>query len=140
MIPPTGIQVIIIGCGHLGAQLAERLDRAGYLVNVIAPTAEDFERLSPAFSGRTTLGDGTQTATLEHAGIAQAAVLIALTNDDNKNLLVCQLAQDLYQTPHVLCGLQDPALEEVFRPLGITIISRIEIEVPRFLKGLPSTP
>ena len=140
MIPPTSVLVIIVGCGHLGAQLAERLDAAGYLVNVIAPAAEDFERLGPAFSGRTTLGDGTQTAVLEHAGIAKAQVLVALTNDDNKNLLVCQLAQDLYQTPHVLCGLQDPALEEIFRPLGITIISRIEIEVPRFLKGLPSTP
>lgn len=138
MTMPGNIQVIIVGCGHLGAQLAERLDLAGYLVNVIAPAAEDFERLGPKFSGRTTLGDGTQTATLEHAGITEAAVLVALTNDDNKNLLVCQLAQDLYQTPHVLCGLQDPALEEVFKSLGITIISRLEIEVPRFLKGLPA--
>lgn len=138
MIPPTSVQVIIVGCGHLGAQLAERLDSAGYLVNVIAPAAEDFERLGPTFQGKTTLGDGTQTATLEQAEIAQAQVLVALTNDDNKNLLVCQLAQDLYQTPHVLCGLQDPALEEVFRPLGITIISRLDIELPRFLKGLPS--
>lgn len=140
MIPPTSIRVIIVGCGHLGAQLAECLDTVGYLVNVIAPAVEDFERLGPTFKGRTILGDGTQTATLEHAGIAQAAVLVALTNDDNKNLLVCQLVQDLYQTPHVLCGLQDPALEEVFKPLGITIISKLEIEVPRFLKGLPSTP
>ena len=140
MIPPTGLWVVIVGCGHLGAQLATQLDSAGYLVNVIAPAAEDFERLGPTFTGRTTLGDGTQTATLEHAGIAEAAVLVALTNDDNKNLLVCQLAQDLYETPHVLCGIQDPALKEVFQSLGITIISRLDIELPRFLKGLPSTP
>ena len=139
MIPPTSMLVIIIGCGHMGAQLAQRLDTAGYQVNVIAPTAEDFERLGPTFNGRTTLGDGTQTAILEHAGISEAAVLVALTNDDNKNLLVCQLVQDLYQTKHVLCGLQDPALEEIFKPLGITIISRLDIEIPRFLKGLPST-
>ena len=139
MIPPTSIRVIIVGCGHLGAQLAECLDAAGYLVNVIAPAAEDFERLGPTFRGRTTLGDGTQTATLEHAEITGASVLVALTNDDNKNLLVCQLAQDLYQTAHVLCGIQDPVLKEVFQSLGITIISKLDIEIPRFLKGLPST-
>ena len=139
MIPPTGIHIIIVGCGHLGAQLANNLDSAGYLVNVIAPTAQDFERLSATFQGGTTLGDGTQTITLEQAGIAQAQVLVALTNDDNKNLLVCQLAQDLYQTPHVLCGLEDPILKEIFQSLEITIISRLDIEVPRFLKGLPST-
>ena len=139
MITPTSIRVIIVGCGHLGAQLAERLDEAGYLVNVIAPAAEDFERLGPTFGGRTTLGDGTQTATLEQAGVTRAHVLVALTNDDNKNLLVCQLVQDLYQTQHVLCGVQDPVLEEDFQSLGVIIISKLDIEIPRFLKGLPST-
>lgn len=131
------IRVIIVGAGHLGAWLATLLDKQGYHVTVIAPNPLDFERLGNDFSGMTILGDGTQAEILERAEIKTARVLIAVTNHDTENLLISQTARVMYQTPLVLCGLEDPLLKETFQGHGFTIITRIEIEIPHFLKVLP---
>lgn len=130
------VRVIIVGAGHLGAWLAMLLDKQGYHITVIDPSLQNFERLGGAFKGTTILGNGTQTEILEQAQIKTARVLIVLTNHDNENLLISQMAQTLYQVPLVLCGLEDPILKETFQGHGFTIITRIEIELPHFLKAL----
>lgn len=133
------VRVLIVGAGHLGVWLATQLDQQGYQVTVIAPHLLDFERLGTAFQGATLLGDGTQTEVLEQAQIQTVQVLIALTNHDTENLLICHIARALYQVPLILCGLEDPALQETFAGHGFTIITRIEIEIPAFLKLLVSS-
>ena len=136
-MPPNGsIRVIIVGAGHLGAWLARLLDEQGYQVTVIAPSIEEFEHLGHHFRGTTIRGNGTETETLEQAQIQQAQVVVALTNHDRQNLLISQVAHHQYQVPLVLCGLEDPELEAVYQALGLVIITRTEIEVPRFLQAL----
>src|SRR5579859_1117829 len=131
MAPHDQVRVIIVGSGHLGAWLATLLDRHGYQITVIAPSSEGFDRLGKGFKGTTMVGNGGQTEILEQAGIAEAQALVALTNYDTENLLISQMAKSLYEVPQVLCGLQDPMLKEVYQGLGLTIITRIEIEVQR---------
>ena len=140
LVAPTDhMRVIIVGSGHLGAWLATLLDTQGYRVTVIAPRSEGFERLGAGFTGATIVGSGGQTETLEQAGIAEAQVLVALTNHDTENLLISQMAKSLYQVPQVFCGLQDPILKEVYQGLGLTIITRTEIEVQYFLDAIHRT-
>jgi trk system potassium uptake protein TrkA len=132
------VRILIVGAGHLGVWLATQLDQQGYHVTVIAPHLLDLERLGNAFQGSTLLGDGTQTELLEQAQIQTAQVLIALTNHDTENLLICHIARTIYQVPLILCGLEDPELQEIFGGHGFTIITRIEIEIPHLLKLLGS--
>ena len=136
MTPQGSVRVIIVGAGHLGAWLAVLLDEQGYQVTVIAPSDEEFERLGTHFRGTTIRGNGADSETLEQAQIQQAQVVVALTNYDKKNLLISQMAQHQYRVPLVLCGLEDPEFEEVYQAKGFTIITRTDIEVPRFLKAL----
>ena len=93
-------------------------ETGGYAVTVIAPPSADFDQFGTGFKGMTVLGDGTQTEVLEQAKIEDMQVLIALTNRDNQNLLISQVATSLYHVPQMFCGLQDPDLEACFKGVG----------------------
>lgn len=116
---------IVVGCGQLGAQLACSLSDAGGGVLIIDSKQSAFRRLSPAFTGITLLGDATHLSVLDDAGIADAAAIIVVTGRDSTNVMVAQLARELYNVPRVIARLFDPELECVIRNLDIGTISPV---------------
>ncbi len=114
--------IVIVGCGRLGSHLANQLSRAGNSVVVIDRDEATFNNLSPDFSGFRIDGDATQMAVLKGAKLKMADILFATTHDDNVNLMVVQVAQKIFQVPHVLARVFDPRRQEVYAQLGIETI------------------
>jgi trk system potassium uptake protein TrkA len=114
---------IIVGCGRLGANLANSLSDAGQGVMVIDIDAGSFSKLSPDYSGLTLVGDATLLSVLHDAEIEKATAVISVTNYDNTNILVAQVAKELYGIEHVIARLYDPDRECVYQDFGIDTIS-----------------
>ena len=81
------MKVIIVGCGRLGAQLADLLDSDGHDVTILDTDAYSFRRLSAEFHGTALVGDGLDEDTLAKAGTEQAEAFVAVTQGDNRNIM-----------------------------------------------------
>ena len=130
--------IIVVGCGRLGSILASRLSSQGDSVVVIDPNEDSFRNLSSDFSGFQIVGDASEVATLRSAKVEQADCLLAVTDKDNINLLVSQIAKQIFQTSIVLARVFDPSREKIYRELGIATISPTKLSADAFMTNLPS--
>ncbi|HEV2583684.1 MAG TPA: TrkA family potassium uptake protein [Ktedonobacteraceae bacterium] len=113
------MNVVILGCGRVGAQLAKVMDQAGHSVSVIDSSSDSFQRLSSDFRGETHIGNGVDEDVLTRAGIKRADVFVAVTNGDNRNIMASQIAKELFKVKKVVCRIYDPIREETYRELGL---------------------
>lgn len=113
---------IIVGCGRLGATLAGALHDRDANVLIIDSNEESFRKLPPSFGGISLSGDATEILVLNEADIENATAVVAVTNNDNTNILVAQIAKELFHVPNVIARLYDPEKECVFHKLGIETI------------------
>lgn len=114
--------VIVVGCGRVGSQLANMLSDNGDNVCVIDRNADAFANLGRNFNGATVQGMGTDSDTLEKAGVAECDVLAAVTQFDNTNLMVARVGGLLYDVPHVIVRLYNPDHERAYMQLGIDYV------------------
>jgi trk system potassium uptake protein TrkA len=130
---------IVAGGGKVGANLARSLLRMGHELALIEQSQYRFERLEAEFQHQILLGDATELHVLELAGIARPPELVlAVTGDDEDNLIICQLAHEGYRVPKVVARVNDPRNQEHFDLLGIgqtvcatsNILGLVEHEVP----------
>ena len=130
---------IVAGGGKVGANLARSLRRMGHEVVLIEQSQFRFDRLGAEFEHQIVHGDATELHILELAGIARPPELVlAVTGDDEDNLIICQLARDSYRVPKVVARVNDPRNQEHFDLLGISqtvcatsnILGLVEHEVP----------
>lgn len=113
------MNIIIIGCGRVGAELARLMSQDGNSVTVIDQNAEAFSRLDDRITVQTIVGDGTDIETLKRAGIEEANGFAAVTNGDNRNIMAAQIAQHVFKVPRVVCRIYDPVREEAYTKLGL---------------------
>jgi len=123
--------IIIVGCGRLGSYLANTL--SGQVIDIKAST---FESLSSEFSGFRVEGDATEYALLKQVKTDKANILIAATREDNVNLMVVQVAKNLFGVQRVMARVFDPRREEIYRDFGIETISPTSIAAAAFLNSL----
>ena len=114
--------VMIVGCGRLGANLANTLSDDNGNVLIMDTSKEAFRRLSADFGGLSVVGNGTDLDALKNAKIESASAVVAVTNDDNTNIMIAQLARDLFHVKRVIARLYDPERESVYQELGIDTI------------------
>ena len=117
------MRVVIMGCGRVGAHLAELLDTDGYSVTILDNDAYSFRRLSPKFSGATLLGNGLNEEALKRAGIEEADAFVAVTQGDNRNVMATQIAKHIFNVPKVICRIYDPLRQELYSTLGLETFS-----------------
>ena len=113
---------IIVGCGRLGANLAGALSDGGESVIVIDKNPDAFRKLPPSYGGISMTGDATEISVLKNAEIEKATAVITVTNNDNTNIMVAQLAKELFNRGRVIARLYDPDRECVYREFGIDTI------------------
>ena len=113
------MNVIVVGAGHMGRGLAERLSRQGHDVTVIDRDAEELEELDEGFAGRRVVGVGFDRAVLAEAGVERASAVIACTSSDEANVVIARI----YRVPRVIARLYDISKAETYRRLGIQTIS-----------------
>ena len=117
------MNVIIMGCGRVGAELAHLLDAEGHKVTILDADIKNFEKLLPDFNGTALAGDATDEEVLRKVGIAEADVFVAVTRDDDKNAMAAQIAKQIFNVPKVVCRIYEPPREEFYRSLGLEAIS-----------------
>lgn len=113
------MNVVVMGCGRVGARVSAILDQHGHNVSVVDTNPEAFRRLGEKFGGDTLIGTGIDEDVLRRAGIDQADVFIAVTNGDNRNIMAAQVAHTVFGIKHVVVRIYDPVREDTYRRLGL---------------------
>lgn len=130
---------IVVGGGKVGANVARSLVGSGREVALIESGQERAEALEEEFGHRVVHGDGTELYVLERAGVSRPPdIVVAVTGDDEDNVIIAQLARERYGVGKVIARVNDPRNQEHFDLLGIAptvcptqrIIALIEHEVP----------
>jgi Trk K+ transport system NAD-binding subunit len=117
------MHVIITGCGRVGSQLAQFLSYDGHDVVVIDREESSFSRLAGGFNGVTITGAAFDEELLLEAGIEKADALAAVTNFDNTNLMVCEIATRIYGVPTVVTRIYNPEKRYLFNRMGVEFIN-----------------
>jgi len=117
------MNVVIMGCGRVGAQLAALLDADGHSVAVLDTDAYSFRRLPPDFHGTALIGNGLDQGALKKAGIEQADAFVAVTQGDNRNVMAAQIAKHIFNVPKVTCRIYDPLRRDLYQTLELDGIS-----------------
>lgn len=114
--------VIVVGCGRVGAELANRLYARGNQVAVVDQVEAAFNNLSPDFRGRIVEGDALSRDVLRRAGIQQADALAAVTNLDTLNAVVGHMARSIFHVPCVIVRNYDPRCRHLFEVFGLQVV------------------
>lgn len=123
------MNVLIIGCGMVGSALAETLDEKGHDVSVIDKNDAKFDKLSAKFGGFTTTGVPIDQDILKRAGIQTCDALFAVTESDDMNIMVSQLARQTFGVPKIFARITDIEKGRVFERLGINVICPTKLTV-----------
>ncbi|HRZ14006.1 MAG TPA: NAD-binding protein [Candidatus Omnitrophota bacterium] len=115
--------IIIVGCGRVGSELAKLLSGEGHDVVVVDREQKSFDRLGNTFNGITLVGNGFELELLRHAGIEKADAVCSVTNGDNTNLIVAQVARKIFKVPKVIARVYDPQRANLYDALGLDILS-----------------
>ena len=130
---------IVAGGGKVGANVARTLLNAGHEVVLVEQRPDRYALLEQEFEHQVHFGDATELSVLERAGIARPAnIVIAVTGDDEDNLVIGQLAREKYGVERVVARVNDPRNDTLFDLLGIEqtvsatqmVLGLIEHEVP----------
>jgi trk system potassium uptake protein len=117
------MNIVIVGCGRVGANLAWVLDVEGHYVTVLDIDPYSFRRLPAGFKGKALVGNGIDEDALKKAGIEQADAFFAITQGDNRNILASQIAKHVFNIKRVICRIYDPLRQELYEGLGLESIS-----------------
>jgi trk system potassium uptake protein TrkA len=135
------VYIIIVGGGKIGYYLAKELLEDQHEALIIEQDAEKCAQIADDLGEVVMLGDGCEAATLERAGMARADMVIALTGDDEDNLVVCQVAKHKFDVPHTVARINNPKNESIFKKLGIdATISSTSVILAHIEQELPSHP
>jgi trk system potassium uptake protein len=130
--------IVVVGCGRLGAYLANRLSKNGHSLVSIDNDPSAFEGLSSEYGGFQIEGDATEFSIFKQAKMHKADMVIATTRDDNINLMVAQIAKEIFNVPKVLARVYDPNRVAIYHELGVVGICPTLIAGDEFLHFLSS--
>lgn len=112
--------LILVGGGNVGLNLAKKLLNNGHEVLVLEKESQQAQRLATLLGEESVfLGDGCETTIQKAAGFGRADVVVAVTGEDEDNLVVCQMAKVMWNVKRVLARVNDPSHEAIFREIGI---------------------
>jgi trk system potassium uptake protein len=130
--------IVVIGGGKVGFHLGKALLNEGHEILIIERERHRIDLISNDLGAVAMLGDGCEVSTQADAGVARADMLIAVTGDDEDNLVACQVAKHKFKVPRTIARINNPNNEAIFHILGIdvtinstdVIMENIQQEVP----------
>ena len=134
------MKVVIVGCGRVGAALAEAFDNGGHEVIVIDTSTRAFDRLSGEFKGQAVRGDGTDEDVLRRAGVEGADTFLALSEGDNRNVMAAQIAMEKLSVGKAVAKINDPVRAAAYASLGIATVCRTTMLTDAILAFLSERP
>lgn len=130
------MHVIVVGCGRVGSELADRLVRDGHSTVIIDKRTESFRRLPEEWGGRAIAGTGIDRDVLIEAGVKHAGALAAVTSGDNTNILVARIARENFEVARVVARIYDPRRAVIYQRLGIPTVATVSWTVDQVARRL----
>jgi len=130
------VRVVVMGCGRVGAALADALSRIGHEVAIIDRDPTAFHRLSPEFSGERVLGMGFDREVLLRSGIQDADAFAAVSSGDNSNIISARVARETFGVQRVVARIYDAKRAAVYERLGIPTVATVPWTTDRLLGAL----
>ena len=125
-----------MGCGRVGAMLAESLESYGHSVAVIDISPDSFRRLPSTFEGQRVTGMGFDRDALGQAGIEDAFAFAAVSSGDNSNIIAARVARETFGVTNVVARIYDPRRAEVYQRLGITTVATVRWTADQIMRRL----
>jgi len=130
--------IVVVGGGKVGYYLTKSLINEGHEVLVIERDQRKCDAMAEELGSIVLRGDGAEAAVLAEAGANRADVVVAVTGDDEDNLVICQMAKKRFNVGRTIARINNPKNERIFGLLGIDatvsstnlIMSQIELEIP----------
>ncbi|HET7640748.1 MAG TPA: TrkA family potassium uptake protein [Ktedonobacteraceae bacterium] len=130
--------IIVGGGGDVGYYLTKSLLNQGHEVLLLEKGSSRFQALSDELGQSVVRGDACEARTMEEVGASRADIVIAVTGEDDDNLVICQMAKKRFNVGRTIARLNNPKNELIFQKLGIdvtvsptkSILSLIEAEIP----------
>jgi len=130
--------IIVGGGGDIGYYLTKSLLNQGHEVLLLEKGSARFQALSDELGQSVVRGDACEARTMEEVGASRADIVIAVTGEDDDNLVICQMAKKRFNVGRTIARLNNPKNELIFQKLGIdvtvsptkSILSLIEAEIP----------
>ena len=133
---PTYKYIIIVGYNRLGLLLASHLNSLGSNIVIIDENDPSCVPAASEFGGFKISGNAAQPDVLRRAKIDKADCLLAVTHQDNMNLMVAQVARTIFNVPRVIARVVDPKREAIYRQFDIEIINPTKLCADAFLCAL----
>jgi trk system potassium uptake protein TrkA len=133
--------IIVIGGGRVGYYLSRALLEEEHEVLIIEKSAAVCETIADELGSICFRGDGCEVATLEEVGTGRADMLVAVTGDDEDNLIACQVAKHRFNVPRTMARIRNPQNEALFKKLGIDVtVSSTNIILEQIVEEVPTHP
>ncbi|HZW49075.1 MAG TPA: NAD-binding protein [Bacillota bacterium] len=141
--PGTEIQksdyTIIVGCGCTGAGFANTLSKNKRKVLIIDQEVKSLQRLLPTYNGSTAVGDGTDLDQLREVGMGNATFVLSATNSDTTNLMIAQMAKEIFHVKQVIAKLNELEFADVYREFGIKTVAPGALTTVELVRLLDNT-
>ena len=141
------MNIIICGAGRVGFTIAKQLSDQGHSITVIDPSSEDIQKIDDALDVKAIVGKGTYPSILEKANAAETDMIIAVTRNDEINMLICQIAYSIFNIPKKIARIRsqdylNPKFIRVYNKenLPIDVIISPEIEIAKSIQRKLEAP
>ena len=133
--------IVVVGGGRLGYYLTKALLNEGHEVVIVEKEASFCKIINDELGGICIAGDGCETTTLAEVGTGRADMLIAVTGDDEDNLVACQVAKHKFNVPRTIARMRNPQNEAIFKKLGIDVtVSSTNVILEHIQEEVPTHP
>jgi trk system potassium uptake protein TrkA len=133
--------IIVVGGGQLGYHLTRALLAESHEVLLIERESTTSQKLIDELGSVAVRGDGCEASVLAKAGTSRADMLVAVTGDDEDNLVACQVAKHKFAVPRTIARVRNPRNESLFRKLGVDVtVSSTNLILEHIEHEMPSHP
>ena len=141
------MNIIICGAGRVGFTIAKQLSDQGHSITVVDPSSEDIQKIDDALDVKAIVGKGTYPSILEKANAAETDMIIAVTRNDEINMVICQIAFSVFNIPKKIARIRsqdylNPKFTRVYNKenLPIDVIISPEIEIAKSIQRKLEAP
>lgn len=133
--------IIVVGGGKVGYYLSKTLLEEGHEVLVLEKDAKKVEQITEDLGSICLQRDGCEASSLVEAGAERADLLIAVTDEDEDNLVTCQVAKHKFNVPRTIARINNPKNETIFKKLGIDVaVSAVDLILEQIEQEVPTHP
>jgi trk system potassium uptake protein TrkA len=141
------MNIIICGAGRVGFTIAKLLSEQGHSITVIDQSSEDIQKINDSLDVKAIVGKGTYPSILEKANASEADMIIAVTRNDEINMLICQIAYSIFNIQKKIARIRsqdylNPKFTRVYNKenLPIDVIISPEIEIAKSIQRKLEAP